>query len=198
MGKFEDRLLSDLLTEHRPALDAVEVPAPRRAGHRPLWIAASVLGLTGAVTVGAVLIGGGSPAYAVTKDADGTVSVTLRESSGMDGANDELRELGVPAKVVPVRPECPSVDTLPVVQPQGKVTGKATTNADGSISFETTGVPDGATVVVTSEEDAAGKLTLGMFLVDGPAPDCVSPPSGPGGSTQEGTGPDAGLDSSGG
>ncbi|WP_158885972.1 hypothetical protein [Amycolatopsis anabasis] len=182
MGKFEDRLLTDLLTEYRPTLNAAKQPeesAAPRASRRPLWIAAGVLGLVGTATAGAVLLGGGSPAYAVTKDANGEVTVRLRDASGIDGANQELREQGVPAVVVPIKPGCTDIGELPVDKPTGRMTAQAQTQ-NGEIVFQTKNVPPGDTVVVTAEGNPASRLTLGMLLVKGAPPDCVSVPAGPG------------------
>lgn len=202
MGKFEDRLLTDLLTEYRPTLDAVELPEPRRGRHRPLWIAASVLGLTGVVTAGVLLTGGGTPAYAVTKSASGDVTVTIRESTGIDGANEELRRLGLPAVVVPVRPGCPDLDELAGGAGGGGAGGggagggEATTaefevGKPGEVTFRATGVPPGHTVMVIVEENPGpAGLTVGMALIEGDAPDCVSVPApGQGGDQPQPTEP---------
>jgi hypothetical protein len=196
MNKFQDRLLTDLLTEYQPTLDALHRQATpeRRGANRPLWIAAGVLGLTGAITVGLVAFGGGTPAFAVTEDDKGDVTVTLRDESGIDGANEELRKRGMPAVVVPVRPGCVDIGTLPVdTGPGGKgrgrgpVTAEATTADNGSVTFSARNVPPGNTAVVTVEKSPPGKLVLSMTLVKGTPPNCVSLPTpGPGqGETHE-------------
>jgi hypothetical protein len=181
MGKFSERLLTDLMTEYRPVLEATEPPETatvrRSRSRRPRWMAAAAVALGGAIVASAVLLGGGTPAYAVTKKADGAVAVVLRDSSGIDGANSELRKLGVPAVVVPVRHGCADVSKLAVVRPSGRTTASAQAKG-GEIVFGTRNVPDGATVVVTSEESPKGELTLGMLLVRGDPPKCVSMPTG--------------------
>lgn len=175
MGKFEDRLLTDLLTEYRPTLDTVEPPAPRRGGHRPLWIGAGALGLAGAVTAGVVLLDGGTPAYAVTKSAGGDVTVTIRETTGIDGANAELRELGVPAVVVPVRPGCVDLDDLAHTPAADGVTKGEFLMATGEITFRAFGVPEGQTVVLFVERPTeADRVAMGIAMVDGDPPDCVT------------------------
>jgi PPE-repeat protein len=64
--------------------------------------------LTGAAAVIAtavavlVAVSGAAPAYAVTRNSDGTVSVKLMSITGVDGANHALASLGVRARFVQV------------------------------------------------------------------------------------------------
>lgn len=74
---FEDRLLADLLREHGAELAEIRRPVPsarRAAVSRPLWMVAAAAGMAGVITVGVTAMGGDTPAYAVTKDADGRVT----------------------------------------------------------------------------------------------------------------------------
>ena len=51
--------------------------------------------------------GGGSPAYAVTSNPDGTITVTIRELAGVTGADETLSSQGVPVRVVHCEAGCP-------------------------------------------------------------------------------------------
>jgi hypothetical protein len=105
MGKFEDQLLGDLMREHGPALETAQRPAPRN--RRPVWIAAGAVALAGAVTVGLALVDGGTPAaFAVNQNADGSITVSIKDIAAIDPANKELERLGVPIRAVPTRPDC--------------------------------------------------------------------------------------------
>jgi hypothetical protein len=176
MTTFADKLFDDLMRDHGTALDAVEQPAPpgRRAS-RPLWLTAGTLAAVGATTGGLVLAGGGSAAaYAVTQNADGTATIAINRLSGIDGANTRLRVLGDRVVVVPVRPGCPSIDSLPPprVKPTGLVTGRARGNAE-STTIDVRGIPDGDTALVAVLE-SHGAIMLVMRLISGDAPSCVS------------------------
>jgi hypothetical protein len=106
MGKFEDQLLGDLMREHGPALATAQRPAPRNK--RPVWIAAGAVALAGAVTVTLALVDGGAPAaFAVNQNADGSITVSIKDIAAIDPANKELERLGVPIRAVPTRPDCP-------------------------------------------------------------------------------------------
>ncbi|HEY0806846.1 MAG TPA: hypothetical protein VGD84_17370, partial [Pseudonocardiaceae bacterium] len=146
MTKFADQLFSDLMAEYQPALERIERPAvsARRAVPRPVWLAAGVVGMAGAITGGIVALGG-SPAYAVTRNGDGTVTISLSELSGVDGANGKLHNLGLPVVVVPTRPGCPAVK--PALSPASHqlTSALARTGKDGSITVDVRGVPAGDT-----------------------------------------------------
>jgi hypothetical protein len=59
---------------------------------------------------------GSTPAYAaysVTRHANGTVTVSVSRPSGVAGANATLRAMRARVRVVPVRPGCPPIGSLP-------------------------------------------------------------------------------------
>lgn len=101
MSKFEDHLWREVLREHGAGIAQTSRP-PARSTHRSTVIAGTGLGLAGAGTVAALVLGGtaASPAFAVTRNHDGTVTVSITGYGGMAGANARLRELGISAEVV--------------------------------------------------------------------------------------------------
>ncbi len=120
MTKFEDQLFVELMAEHGHRLRAVTRPAPaRRRVRRPVWLAAGAAGTAAAATA-AVMALGGAPAYAaysVTRHGDGAVTVSVSRPSGVAGANATLRAMRARIRVVPVRPGCPPIGSLPHPRP---------------------------------------------------------------------------------
>ena len=115
MTKFADQLFDDLMQEHGPALARTTPPAPRRhIATRGTLLAAGTACAAIGVTAGALVAGGGTPAYAVTTNPDGTVTLAVYQTSGIAGANARLRQLGDgQVVVVPVESGCPSLGSLP-------------------------------------------------------------------------------------
>jgi hypothetical protein len=145
MGKFEDQLLCDLMREHGPALAVAERPAPVRRGVSRPVVAAGVVAAVGAVVAG-VAVFGGSPAYAVTKNGDGTVTLSMSDVRAIDPANAELARLGVPVRAVPIKQGC--TDTYEQRQPEP---WEPLTRWEGnleSITIEVDRIPPGTTVIV--------------------------------------------------
>ena len=197
MTKFADQLFEDLMAEHGAELAAPRIPAavaaPRRT-RRPAWAAAGTVAAAATALVGVTVFSGGAAAYAVTDNHDGTVTVAVKQASGIAGANGKLHSLGVPVVVVPVGgPGCTPVDAIAVPPAEHtKVTMEARTGAEGSVTVDVHGVPAGDRALVTFQKSADGKVTGSMFLVrgDAPVPSCVTlpvPPAG-GGTTSSGSG----------
>jgi hypothetical protein len=76
--------------------------AATHRGARPGVVAGSALGLAGIGTALALVLGATttSPAFAVTRNHDGTVTIYIARSSGIAGANARLHQLGIRAHVV--------------------------------------------------------------------------------------------------
>lgn len=85
MSKFTDHLWRDLVQEHGPTLAQADRPQPDRAGasrffRRPRILAGSTLGLAGVGAALVLALGGTAattPAFAVTRNNDGSVLVKL-------------------------------------------------------------------------------------------------------------------------
>jgi hypothetical protein len=185
MTKFADQLFDDLMREHGPALARSRPPAPaaRRITPRRMLLAAGGGGLAAAGVIAGVLAsGGGAPAYAVTKNANGTITLAVDQKSGIAGANARLRQLGEQqVVVVPTGPGCPSLDSLskPVARPGAPVLRLQTsTSRDGSVTVHAQGIPAGNILVVATETTAQGTVT-GQAVISPPAPSCVSLPAPP-------------------
>jgi len=198
MTKFEDQLLGQLMAEHgdqlrampRPAPAPAPVPAPvRRRVRRQVWLAAGATGTAAAVVAGVMTLGStpALAAYSVTHH-DGTVSVSVDNSAGVAGANTALHRLRAGVVVVPVRPGCPSIDSLPKAKPDPSsgiwISTGLNANGHRSISVKGT-IPAGDTLILAfSGSPDTGSLAAGG-IITGPVPRCVSlpaPPDGSGGS----------------
>jgi hypothetical protein len=103
MTKFTDNLWSDLAREHGPTLAHDVRPEPARTSgfriRRPRVLAGSTLGLAG---VGAALVLGlggstAAPAFAVTKQDDGSVLVNLNYNTdqNLPQVNAKLAAMGI-------------------------------------------------------------------------------------------------------
>ncbi len=198
MTKFEDQLLSDLMTEHGAQLRQLPQPGrgpaagTSRAGRRlravarPRWLAAGAAGVAAAVTAGVLTLGGAAPAYAVTRSADGAVQVSVGRPAGVAGANAALHRLHVRVRVVPVRPGCPSISSLPhprmVHHLRVSVAAGEPRGGHRQISVKVWGksIPAGATMLLAFSTNGGANLGAGG-LITGPVPSCVSLPAAPGG-----------------
>jgi len=81
---------------------------PRRRPPRPALLASALaLGVAAAVGV-PVLLGGGTPAYAVSRNADGTLTITINQAKDPEPLEATLRGMGVNAVVdyIPVGKRC--------------------------------------------------------------------------------------------
>jgi hypothetical protein len=201
MTKFSDQLLDDLMREHGPGLAAARVPAaPKRRVAHPVRLSAVAGGIGAVATaVGLLVPGGSTPAYAVTSNANGTVTLDVYDQSGIAGANQALQKMGdKQVNVVPVRSGCPSITSLPKVSHSAKfefyqINGTSL-DPNGKITINPHNIPKGETLLVPVEmigkdtyvlgsppkEITVGK-TKGLLFNIGvqtrsPAPSCVSVP----------------------
>jgi hypothetical protein len=205
MTKFADQLYDDLMRRHGATLAQTSPPAPSRRPitSRGALVATGAGGLAAAATAGFLVTGGSAPAYALTTNHDKTVTLAVYQLSGIAQANAKLHQLGDNVVVVPVRPGCPSVSSLPkpTVHRPGKlnVMGSAKSK-DGAITVQAQGVPAGDILVVGAQVTAHG-TRMGAVLTVRPAPSCVSLPPAPGGpsvpSLPGGSGPNVGHRSGG-
>ena len=135
MTRFEDQLYEQLITEHGHHLRGLPRPAPaRRRVRRSVWLATGAAGAVAAATVTAVVLGSAPAlaAYSVTRH-DNAITVAVNRASGVAGANVTLHAMGTRVRVVPVRPGCPSIASLPRPQsaPHLAVSVKTGVNGNG-------------------------------------------------------------------
>lgn len=189
MTKFEDQLFGQLMAEHGHQLRTAERPAPataRRRARRPVWLAAGAAGTVAAVTATVMTLGSApaSAAYSVTQH-DGTVSVSVYNASGVAGANGALYRMHARVVVVPVRPDCPSIGSLPrphpAPHPAVSVASRVNKQGHRSVSVKIKGrIPAGDTMILafTGNPRHGGAVGAGG-IITGPVPHCVSLPHAP-------------------
>jgi hypothetical protein len=196
MTNFEDQLLSDLMTEHRAQLR--QLPASRPAGaagrggrlrraRRPAWLATGAAALAAAIAAVVMAVSGAAPAFAVSRGADGTIRVSVSRLAGVAGANAALHGLHARIRVVPARPGCPAMSTLPHPRLAYHlwITIAAGRPRDGHhpVSVRVSGphgIPAGATLLLAFSTRGGTSLGAGG-LITGPVPRCVSLPAAPAG-----------------
>jgi hypothetical protein len=193
MTRFADELYDDLMRDHGRALANTRPPVARRplASHR-VALTAGAGGLAVAATAGSLVALSGSPAYALTTNQDGTQTLAVYQQAGIAQANAKFRQLGDRVVVVPVRPGCPSITSLPkpAVSDKGKLIVVASNRShNGSVTVSAHGIPAGDLLVLAASKSATGFATV-AGLTSGPAPSCVSlpQPPNPGASGQQSPG----------
>jgi hypothetical protein len=113
--------------------------------------------------------------------------VSVYRGSGVAGANAALHRLRARVVVVPVRPGCPAIGSLPRPHPvpHPAVWVKSGVNPQGhrAVSVKIKGsIPKGDTMILAFSGGRGDSLGAGG-IITGPVPRCVSlPPAPPGGS----------------
>jgi hypothetical protein len=107
------------------------------------------------------------PAYAVTTNSDGSVTVTLNDISALTGLNAELARDGLDARAVPLTATCP-VHVPMVTMPAG------TDPSTYTITLVPADIPAGYTAVVGATESASGQVVLVQGAVRPPIPACFN------------------------
>lgn len=152
MSKFTDRLWQELMREHRAQLEQIDRPAAeRRRRAFPRLVAGTSVGLAGAGTAIALAIGAASstPAFAVTKHPDGTVSVTINRLTGVKGANQKLAQIGVRAVAVPVEAGCAGAPP-PAAMKALLSRVHAAVNEGGTVRIDPREIPRGKRLVLAA------------------------------------------------
>ena len=179
MTRFADQLFDDLMQEHESTLARTRPQAPRRPfATRRTVLAGSAAGAAVAVAAGVLVAGGGTPAYAVTANPDGTVTVAVHQDSGVAGANARLAQLGDgKVVVVPFGTNCPSPNPPAVSGKHKMISVGSRVSKNGSVTVHAKGIPAGDILVVAFE--TSGRTRFGLStLASPPAPSCLNLPAG--------------------
>ncbi|HST26293.1 MAG TPA: hypothetical protein VLJ76_09890 [Gaiellaceae bacterium] len=187
MSNFEERLLHEL----RNAVEQQPVDRGRRRPlRRPRLALAGGLAAGLAVAAGAgvfLLSGGTQAAYAVTKHADGTITVEIDSLSDASGLEAKLKAAGVSAVVqyLPVGKACQKPWFTPAGADaagamRGSVSGPA---SGGGTRFTISGsFPADDTLVISTQTGPGREQALGIGWAKGVVPPCqiVDAPAGSG------------------
>ncbi|MGW5261498.1 hypothetical protein ACWEQG_11005 [Microbispora sp. NPDC004025] len=103
---FEDRLLAELKAEIVAREARTHVPAVRRIA-RPRFLAGAAIAAAAAVAV-PLVVGQQTPAYALTKNPDGSINLKINEFRDPDQVERDLAKMGVPADItyLPLGKKC--------------------------------------------------------------------------------------------
>jgi hypothetical protein len=181
MSKFEDRLWRELVRKHGADLAQMDSPTAKPARRaRPRLLAGTSVALAVAGTVVALVLSAASspPAFAVSRNADGTYTVTLQKLAAIHQANATLAALGIRAKLVEVTQGC-TVKALPPAAVHAmalaqSVSGKAAPQA-AIARLDPSKIPPGKWQVVIPAYKVAGTVHVAKaHLMQGQAPACFS------------------------
>lgn len=190
MSHFEDQLWSQLVRDRGAQMRAAPrvtaalassvtatSPATRRARglRRPALLTGSALGLAGLASAGMIALTSASPAFAVTKNPDGTVDVTLSDLSDLPALNQKLAQDGIPVTAVPISASCsataainnPSGDSSPSVS----ASHQPTTDV---VTIDPRQIPSGEVGVLGASRTASGQIELMFGETPPPAPSCLN------------------------
>lgn len=188
-----------LLGAMRHQIEITQMPAPGRFPRAPVVRFASrprILagGASAAVAATAAVLAFGAattapPAFAVTDNQDGSVTITLNEITGVSALNAKLASMGIAVRAVPVVSGCNA--TAQVVGPDGSLEPASTlavtqlpanprTGGQATLKAITVDPPHtpGQTEILAAS--TSGIALLGQ-VVQGAVPSCVAP-GGPGSS----------------
>lgn len=158
-----------------------ERPA-RRLLRRPAFLVPALAATAALAVALPVLVGGGTPAYAVDQNPDGTISIEINEVREPKKLEADLNALGFRAVVdyVPQGKQCedPRGDFLPRERSYGRAADNALvlidreTPSDGGFVFNPGALEEGQTAVL---EFTIGDPTVGIWarISNGPVKPCV-------------------------
>ncbi|WP_327089679.1 hypothetical protein OIE66_03390 [Nonomuraea sp. NBC_01738] len=179
MSNFEERLFSALKDDL-----AGRAPTPLRS-RRPLKLSAAVAGIAAAGTIGFLLYGGAAtPAFAVERNPDGSVSVEINEFRDPADLEAKLADVGVQAKVdyLPLRQTCQRDRGALAGDDMGPIKLGVSKKGGSGLTFtlESGQIQADRTLVLVVSRDGTdlSKVPLGLSLnvVKGPVADCVPEP----------------------
>lgn len=190
MSDFEDQLWSQLVRERGEQMRAAPgataalassvtatTPATRRGRRlrRPALLTGSALGVAGLASAGVLALTSASPAFAVTKNPNGTVDVTLSDLSDLPALNQQLAKDGVPVTAVPLSTSCSA--TAAINNPSGEsspsisASGQETTDV---VTIDPSQIPSGDIGVLGASQTASGQIQLMFGETTPPAPSCLN------------------------
>jgi len=187
VSNFDERLLVELrslVTD--PRVDRGQGRRLRR-GPRVLLVGGLAAVLAAAAIASVFFLSTGTQAaYAVTRNADGTVTVEIDSLNDAAGLQTKLRAVGVNA-VVQYLPEgkmCKQPWFTPAGHDAigGTTQGSIGRSTDGATRFTITVPPAGITMVISTQTGSGGERALGIGWANGAVPPCqvVDAPAGSG------------------
>jgi hypothetical protein len=176
MTAFEDGLWARLVDEH--GADRVTLAcAPKQTRKRPLVVGGSLTALA-AISAAAVLainaVTSAPPAYALTKHADGSITVTIHQlATAVRALNARFARMGIDEKVVPVKASC----ATPAAPPMSFVDPHLRANDTLTFTPGRKGLQPGYAGVLAAQQLPHGHIAMAMEWIKPPVPSCFSTPA---------------------
>ena len=191
MNEFETHLWDDLVQECGPELATVRVSAPPKVRVKPAWLVAPTIAVAVAIGLLALVVlqisstPTAPAAYAVSAHTDGTVTVAIRDISGVTGANAKLSDLRVRARAVPTvsgctaKPNIIAVNLAPMLNlPEHMTNGLPEHQmiVRQQVTLRPSAIPAGEMLILAATETGHGatrEVGLDFFLIRGRVPACT-------------------------
>lgn len=150
----------------------LSAPGARRAQRRGVRLAAASTTALAVIAAAVVLVigatTGATPAYALTQNADGSITISLSNlTTGISGLNAQLQRMGINYTVIPVTQNCtfstPVLDAAP-----GSLSETITIGTKNTM-------PAGADGYLAAEQLPNGTIALAAGGMKAPLPSCFSP-----------------------
>ena len=182
MTEFEDNLWREVERTYGSELSDAPDPLRQRSRLRVPVLAGTSLGVVGgSVAAVIVLTASSSPAFAVTRHSDGTVSVVIRRMEGIAGANRRLQVLGIRARAVRVSGVCTAAPPQALAQVTvATVRGRRVDWVGAATSrmaqrIRPAQIPSGRTLVIPAVPGGALVRLVHGRAVSGRVPACLPP-----------------------
>ena len=183
MNTFEDRLwtyladehgANEIASQHSRAAARRQWPV-RDALRRPVVITTSALGAIAAVATAVVLLVSATastpPAYALTHNADGSITVTINDlQAAIPELNARFRAMGVDETVIPITQHCQTSMAVPAF-PNSAASDKLTFTPNQGHKYLAPGF-DG---VLAAGYTPSGQLLVFIGAMKPPLPACFPP-----------------------
>ncbi len=169
MGTFDEDLWAHLVEEHHA--DRVVLRSPASKGRaRPVIMTAGAAAVAVATLAVALVLSATTstpPAYALTSNADGSVTVTIHDlTTAIPALNARFAQMGIDETVIPVQANCATPG--PVDYPG------ATTSETLTISPGRKNLAPGDAGVLAAEQLPDGKVAMFVGAMKPPLPSCFS------------------------
>lgn len=209
MTKFEDHLWREFVREHGNDLAQLNRPTTGHTLRRPRLVAGAGLSLAGGATALALVltVTSAPPAFAVTRNQNGSVTVTIRSAAGIAGANAKLGQLGIRAQVAATAPAGCQLAHAAAEQAASQQTAarsvatpSGTGNAIAQWTVNPTAIAASQTVVLTPPAGNSGTSSAGNSGTSGNSGSggVTPPPAGNSGMSPAGNSGTGGNSGSGG
>jgi hypothetical protein len=186
VSNFEERLLHELRSVMKEQPVDRGQRRPLRRGPRLVLAGGLAAAVTAAAVAGVFFFSAGTPAaYAVTRNADGSVTVEIDSLTDAAGLHAKLRAAGVNAVVeyLPAGKMCKQPWFTPAARAGGTQESSVGRSSGGTTRFTISGdLPADRTLVVTTQTGPGNEQALGLAWAQGDVPPCqvVDAPAGSG------------------